>query len=463
VLAVEWIVFKCWYPFADYFNDSYDYLAAAAHRDTIGYRPIGYSLFLRLVHAMSASDTLLVTLQYILVKGACLALFLTLVRRCGLGPRTSGVLLAFVLLDPTIPYLCNFVSSDPLFVGLSLIWITVLLGLVRAPSWWRLVLQVVLLFVIFNVRYVALYYPAVASLGFLLLRKKASAAFKVTGIVCSIGVVLIGMTWIKRLTYEETGAETFSAFGGWQIANNALHVYHVLPVDTVALPSAACAEIAVDVRNYFVRLAPSYLKQGRFVTSGYMWEHESPLHTYMDTLRARQHMAYFDAWNRVGPVFAEYGKFVVRRHPIAYMRYYLLNSAKSFFLTQLDAFGRYNRGDSTVDPAAVEWFQYRSSRIWARSFKASKNIFAPWPWIILGLNSFFGIATLWYLLSRKQREANPVFTAFLVLIGTYLFVNALFSIAASPTVLRYLILPMILLFFFTIAALGILWRPAEKV
>lgn len=178
VLAVEWIVFKCSYPFADFFTDSYSYIEAAANHDAIGYRPIGYSLFLRLVHAVWTSDTFLVTLQYILVQGACLGLFLTLVRRCGLGPRASSVLLAFVLLDPTIPYLCNYVSSDALFVGLSIIWLTVLMGMLRAPTWWRLALQVVLLFIIFNVRYIALYYPVVASLSFLLLRKKSVAALQ---------------------------------------------------------------------------------------------------------------------------------------------------------------------------------------------------------------------------------------------------------------------------------------------
>jgi hypothetical protein len=457
-MAVEWIVFKCFYPFADFFTDSFSYIEAAVQQDAIGYRPIGYSLFLRFVHAVWASDTFLVTVQYILVQGVCLGLFLTLVRRCSLGPRASGAMLVFLLVNPTIAYLCNYVSSDALFVGLSIIWLTVLMGMVRSPAWWRLALQVALLFIIFNLRYVALYYPAVASLSFVLLRKKASVAFKLTGIVCSIGAVMGCTNWIKHITYKETGAEIFSAFSGWQIANNALHLYPFLPVDTVGLPSPAAAELATDVHSYFKRMAPALLQRGPVSTTEYMWVRSSPLHIYMDTLRSRQHTNYFNAWNRVGPVFTEYGYFLVRRHPLAYIRYYVWTSTETFFLSPLDVFAVYNEGNPTVDNVAVSWFHYRDKRVRAWSSAGQAALLAPWPWIVLLLNLVFVITTIWYLFSRRRREANPVFTSALEVTAAYLLSNAVFCIAASPSVFRYQILPMILLFFFTVAALGSVWK-----
>ena len=457
-MVVEWIVFKSCYPFADFFTDSYSYIEAAAQHDAIGYRPIGYSLFLRLVHAVWGSDTFLVTLQYILVQGACLGLFLTLVRQCSLSTRTSVILLAFLLLNPTIPYLCNYVSSDALFVGLSLIWLTVLMGVARTPSWWRLALQVSLLFIIFNLRYVALYYPAVASLSFLLLRKKASAVFKLTGIVCSIGVVLFCTGWIKHITYKRTGADVFSAFSGWQIANNALHMYPFLPVDTVGLPSPESQELAMVVRSFFARTGPALLKRGSVPTTEYMWVRSSPLHFYMSLLRGRQRTTYFNAWNRVGPVFTQYGYFLVRRHPLAYIRYYGWNSAKSFFVSPLDVFAVYNEGHPTVDQVAATWFHYRDTRVRAWSFTAQAELMAPWPWIVLYLNIAFVITVVVFLSSRGRRERHPVFTGSLELTAAYLLSNALFCIAASPSVFRYQILPMILLFFLTVAALGILWE-----
>jgi hypothetical protein len=454
-MVLEWIVFKRYYPMADFFTDSYSYIATAAQQDPIGYRPVGYSIFLRLVHAICVSDTFLVTLQYVLVQAATLGLLFTLVRRCPLPARAAGVMLAFVLLNPTIPYLCNYVSSDALFVALSLIWITGLIGMSRAPAWWRLGLQIALLFVIFNLRYIAMFYPAVASLSFLLLRKKASAVFKLVGIACSLGVIVVCMNVIKRITYRETGANIFSAFSAWQIANNALHLYPFLPVDTAGFPSPECERVAADVRAYFVKAGPSLLKRGPVSTTEYMWERSSPLHIYMDSLQTAQHTDYFRAWNRVGPVFTQYGYFLIRKHPLAYARYYGWNSMKCFFVSPLSEFTVYNEGHSSIDAAAMKWFVYRGphARVWSAT--GQEPLLAPWPWICFFLNIIFLVTTIWFLSSARRREEHPVFTGALEVTAAYLLSNALFCILASPTVFRYQILPMTLLFFFIVATLGI--------
>ena len=111
-----------------------------------------------------------------------------------------------------------------------------------------------------------------------------------------------------------------------------------------------------------------------------------------------------------------------------------------------------------MDKVAVDWFHYRDTQVRASSFTAQEGLMAPWPWIALYLNLAFVITTLWYLSSRGRGERHPVFTGSLELTAAYLLSNALFCIAASPSVFRYQILPMILLFFFTVAALGILWE-----
>ena len=462
IMIVEWIVFKCCYPFADFFTDSYSYIDSAVNGDAIGYRPVGYSMFLRIVHAISTSDTFLVTLQYILVQGATLGLFLTLVKRCGLSVRTASVVLLVLLLNPMIPYLCNYVSSDALFVGLSLIWITVLMGLVREPNWWRLVLQVALLFVIFNLRYIALFYPAVASLTFLLMRKKGSVGFKLTGIICSIGVVTACTSWIKHITYKETGADVFSAFSGWQIANNALHLYPWLPVDTTGLPTPECSELARDVRQYFDTAGPAMLKRGPASTTEYMWVRTSPLHRYMNDVRRRQHTTYWITWNRVAPVFTRYGYFLIRRHPLAYARYYGWPSARAFFVSPLDVFAVYNEGNKTVDSIAMKWFHYPGTRTRVRSATFQAGLLAPAPWIYVFLNIAFVVVCLWFLSARGCRERFPVFAGALEVTAAYLLSNAFFCIFASPSVLRYQVLPMILLFLFTVSGLRILMETKAK-
>jgi hypothetical protein len=451
LMVAEWILFKWFYPYADYFTDSYTYIHAAWQGDWISYRPIGYSLFLRAVHALNHSDTFLVTLQYVLVQGACLGLFGMLVKRCGLGGLAARLGLAFLVLDPAVPWLCNFVSSDALFMGLSLIWITLLVAMIREPSWWRLALQTMLLLAIFNMRYAALFYPVVSALTFLLMRKKASTGFKLAGIATSIGVVGVCTLWIKRITYKETGVEVFSGFSGWQVASNVMNLYPFIPVDTAGLSSPECRELAGYARSYFSKMGRSVLSGGPRATTDYLWLPDAPLHRYMNAHRIRQRTDYFTAWNRVAPVFTRYGYSVIRRHPAAFVRYYLCPSAKTFFLPPLAEFEVYNDGRAIVDPIARDWFHYRGLNVRIRYSGAPKRVFAPIPWIYLALNIAFAVTAAPFLCSKCCRERNPVFTGCLELVAVYVLCNACFGIFASPTIVRYQVLTMTLLFLFTLS------------
>src|ERR1700761_23691 len=166
VMLLSWILFKVFYPFADYFTDSYTYIQAAADKDLISYRPIGYSVFLRIVHAVSVSDTFLVSLQYVLVQGAGLCLFFVLITTYRFSLWTQRLLLAFLLLNPLIHYICNCVSSDALFIFGSLFWVILLLRLVRRPSVGVMIAQAVLLLLLFYLRYIALYAVVVSVAAF---------------------------------------------------------------------------------------------------------------------------------------------------------------------------------------------------------------------------------------------------------------------------------------------------------
>src|SRR5260221_12976103 len=86
-----WIIFKHFYPYADYFTDSYSYIQAAAGKDVIDYRPIGYSIFLRLGHVVSGFVYFFVTLQYVVVQAAHLVFYIHLQRSCRPAPWGARV------------------------------------------------------------------------------------------------------------------------------------------------------------------------------------------------------------------------------------------------------------------------------------------------------------------------------------------------------------------------------------
>jgi hypothetical protein len=450
-MAVLWILFKCCYPYADFFTDSYTYIQAAADRDAISFRPVGYSLFLRLVHGVSRSDTVLVTIQFLLVQSSCWVLFLFLCRRCAPGPRIWWLIAAFLVLDPLVYYISNFVSSDALFIALSLFWLTSLMRSMFTPGWCGLVIQWILLLLIFYTRYVALFYPVVAAICYCWLRR--DWWFRLAAMAGSVAIVAAGVLVTRAVTQAETGAPTFSAFSGWQMANNALHIYPWLPVDRTGLPPGTDS-LAGYVDRYFLREGPGLRLHPPGATTAYMWEETSPLHEYLNDYRRRQSpLSYFKAWNRVAPVFSRYGYFLLERHPAAFSRYYLAPSAQSFFFSPLDVLHTYLDGKKEIDPVARDWFGYGSGRPRVFSATLQGRICAPFPWLSLVLMAAFGVVAALFAFKRELRGRHPAFTGCLRVAGIYLGVNFCFNVFASPSVYRYQVLPLILLFIFTACGL----------
>jgi hypothetical protein len=458
--ALLWVLFKCCYPYADFFTDSYTYIQAAADHDAISYRPIGYSLFLRLMHWICRSDTFLVTIQFLLVQSACWLLFVFICRRCAPAAWVQVLIAAFLLVDPLVYYISNFVSSDVLFIALSLFWLVSLIQITDAPTWRGLVIQWILLLLIFYTRYVALFYPIVAVISYCWLRR--GWRFRLAAMAGSVMIVAAGVGYTRELTWSETKAPVFSAFSGWQMANNALNLYPRLPVDTAGLPPET-QPLASYVDRYFNREGATLPKETPGATTAYMWEKKSPLHAYLDDyrranseLRQRTDSArlpYFIAWNRVAPVFSRYGYLVLQRHPVAFARYYLWPSALSFFLSPLDVLSTYLDGKNEIDPVAREWFGYGSGKPRVYSATLQGKICAPFPWLSLVLTLGFALMTVSFIIRRDLREQYPAFTSFLRVAAVYLGVNFCFNVFASPSVYRYQILPLILLFIFTACGL----------
>jgi hypothetical protein len=439
-ILLQFFIFKHFYPNASFFQDSYNYIYSAMEHDVISYRPIGYSWFLIFIHAISASDTFLVFVQYCLLQGAGLYLYVSIVRLYCPAKIIKHILFFFLLFDPIILYLANEVSSDALFISLSLVWLAALLWLIRRPSVRHLLVQLILLILIFYTRYNALCYPVIAAAAFLLTRK--GPIFKLTGIVSSVLVLVIGVLVVREATRQETGVKIFSAFSAWQIANNALFMYPYIRVDPSHLPSAECREL-----DSLVKATPAHQP----VDTWYMWEPQSPLKKYLLMRQRREHIGYFTAWNKVAPVYSQYGYYLTSRHPLLFTREYLWPSARTFFYPSLEILMRYNEGESNVDQTAKDWFRLSSTKVRIACSPALQGrLLGPFPAFYLVINLAFVLGAVLFLISGKGRTDESGFREGLLMTVTYFAVNAAFCIFATPNMLRYQLAPMIFLFVFTL-------------
>ncbi|THU39700.1 hypothetical protein FAM09_14485 [Niastella caeni] len=454
-ILLQFVIFKICYPFPDFFSDSYTYINAAAHHHVISVRPIGYSRFLELIHLMTTSDTALIFIQYLVVQTGVLLLFFSVRYFFPLHKTISHVLFAIGVFNPLALYISNYVSSDALFVGLAIIWFTQLLWIINRPRWIQLLPLAGLLFLLFTLRFAALYLPAIALLA--LLFCACNWLFKLTGIAFTVLPIFIEIQRIRYITKKETGTAIFSAFGSWMSVNNVLHMYPYIKVQDADLPSADCKAFNRVVKQYFDTM-PVSERPYPSLTFYYLWAGTAPLKTYHHSFQIQKKInGYFNAWHAVAPIYSQYSNRLIRQHPVAFAQYYLWPNVKWYGLPKLESLCIYNTGINTVDSTAIKWFKYKSDQVRSVNKTIQGTILQPMPYWFLLVNIAF-CTLLVMVIARVKRYSLP-FGLFrtLLLAGGFWIINFCFSIYAAPIVLRFQFFPMIVYSTFSLVLINILF------
>jgi len=439
-IIIQFILFKLCYPFADFYADSYTYLNAATNHYKISFRPIGYSRFLEFIHSVTASDTVVTFLQYVIIQAGALFFFFTIRYFYPLRRSISILLFVVLLFNPVILYISNYISSDAVFTGLSLMWLTLLIWIINQPRWIQLFPLSCLLFFLFNLRFAAIYMPATALLALLLSHRTLS--FKLMGTLLIVLPVASTIHRIKNITEEETGTKVFSAFGSWMAVNNALHMYPYIQVQDADLPSEECQDLNRIVKQYFKN--PSALRPYPGLTFDYLWANNAPLKEYQRYLQDHEKIIpYFRSWYAAAPVFSNYSNQLVLQHPAAFAHYFLWPNTKWYCLPPLESFVIYNVGNDKVDSIAINWFKYKSNRVGCFNKTIQGTLLKPLPYWFLLVNIIFCGALAIVLAKAKHYALPPALFRTLLLAGSFWLVNFCFSIYAAPVVLRFELFPMI--------------------
>jgi len=445
-MILQIIIFKVLYPYADFCSDSYSYIYAAATHQGVSIWPIGYAKFLGLFHLITSSDTALVVFQYLFVQLSAAYFFFTILYFYKPTDLICTIIFIFLFFNPLILYVSNYVSSDALFLGLSLIWLTQLIRMINSPRPYQVFTHALIIAIAFTVRYNAMYYPFITVIALLLSKHKW--LFKIVGIVLPLLLIAIFVDYTRNRAYELTGAKQFSVFGGWQMANNALYMYpHIQVQEPVP---AACQPFHEVVKHYF-KIAPEELKevspkQGAF----YIKFSHAPLKQYLaenfdykkDTTDG------VAAWGSVAPVYGEYGSFLIKQHPIAFAQYFLWPNSFNYILPPLEKLEVYNLGDEHVSSIAKYWFHYPHSKVKAISFTAQGRLLFLFPTIFMAINIVLIGGIIWWLFEKGLKKSDLHFIYAVILVSALLLINAAFGILASPIVFRYQVFPMIIFFSF---------------
>lgn len=464
LVIIQFIIFKLLYPFPDFFSDSYSYLSAAYLHLDVNIWPIGYSRFLFYFHALTHSATALIFFQYFFLEVSALYFYHTIVYFYTTGKNTRIFLCLFLFFNPLFLYLSNYVTTDAIFTGLSLIWLTQMIWIIHRPRIYMVLIQALVMFIAFTFRYNAMIYPIISALVFLLSRQRNWV--KIAGIFSGPILIIPFIIFSSNAAKKMTGTAQFPPIlGGWQWGNNALYMREYIDVDSTKFPSPETAELdhlarqfyrvtppqdrdlPAYVANFFIRQPNAPLKQ-------YMARHFNPKTTYEDVV----------AWGKVAPIFGQYGLHLIKKYPIAYARYFMLVNTKNYFLPPLEKLEVYNLGMDEIWPIAAYWFDYPSLKIKSVSKTLQGTLLFVFTGLFMALNIYF-MGGLFMFFRRKGLEtADRFYRNTIFFISVFLLLNFCFSVFANIIVIRYEVFPMIVFLAFSMLLTDYLEQsvPARK-
>jgi hypothetical protein len=443
-IVVQFAIFKYLYPFASYIHgDSFSYIKAAAQNLDINTYPIGYSRFLRLFNVFTKSDTALVAFQYLFIQASTLFLLFTIFYFYRPGKVTQYILLVFMALNPLFLHLANLVSSDCLFVGLSLTWFGLLLWITHEPSNKVIIWHTVILFIAFTVRYNAIVYPLITTLAFsisgLPLRKK------ITGVLAAILLCGLFVCFTSYRYKKLTGYWQFSPFTGWLMTNNAMYAFrYVEKTDRKPIPQKF-QRLDSMVREYFDSTHRNYLRypvEAYKASTAYMWSPGLTMFKYREQVfRKDTSTSEFKKWASMGPIYKEYGIYMIRSYPLHFARYYLWPNIMKYYAPPVEFLGEYNSGKDKVAKEAQMWFEYKSLNVYTRMKNKKVQILDFYPILsgILNLVMFFLL--IFYCLLKGWE--NNIINKGIVLGSSMWLINAGFTISVSSAALRFQSFPVI--------------------
>ncbi len=463
-IVLQFAIFKYFYPFASYIHgDSFSYLNAAYQNLDISTYMIGYSRFLRLFSVFFTSDLALTAFQYLLVQTSALFFLSTLFYFYQPGKKMQVVLFVFMLFNPLFLHLANLISSDCLFLSLSLTWLSLLLWIIHRPSTGIVIGLALVLFLAFTLRYNALIYPLITLIAFLLapmpLRRKITG-FAAGVILC---ILFAGYTTIKY--HEVTGRWQYAPFSGWQWANNSMYVYRYIDsADRKPVPERF-RELDQMIRTYFdnTRDVKKNPQEALIASTAYMWSPGLPLFRYRNKLfnRTDSNANEFKRWASMGPLYGDYGRYIIRQYPWQFLRHFVWPNSHKYYAPPVEFLAQYNSGKKGVTEVAKNWFGYKDKQLLRRTQTPDVHILDFYP-ILTGTMNVVFLACLVCFIWLKGFKQPGAFRKGVLLISLIWLINAGFTILASSAALRFQSFPVLLIITFALLLVDWLIRSASK-
>jgi len=430
--VVYFIWLRFLYPIPSYYSDSFTWLGAAKTGQPISVRPVGYSKLIMFCKLFSASDLALIAAQFFSNLFVNLFLFFTFTWFFPVRKAAKIVLYVVLIVNPFYLFYSNYISSDAFFCCLTVLWFTLLIWIMHRPTWPFVLAQLVVLAALFELRYNAMFFPAIAAIAFF--TAKQTVRWKIANTAFSFLLIASIALYTVYLTKSYTGTKTFSAFSGWQLANNALHILKHEPIDTTGIEDKEVKALIRYNVDFFDTTSQSF--PDTLASAVYMWDPNSPLKKYIQDWPQKK-KNYFLTWNALGPVYSEFGKTIILQKPVSYIKRFVLPNTTAYFFPPLEIYKTYMEEITSLPPVAVKYYHYKNNSIPAHHPGIYAFVFKPVPLIFFVVNLLLLLSSLYYGISKKYVKQPKLFNYTLLCFAALCIANFFFIVLLAPSVLRY--------------------------
>ena len=432
ISIVYFFTLRFLFPVPSYYSDSYTWIGAARTGQPVTFRPVGYSKIIEFLQLLGKGDFLLIFTQYFLNLFANLLLFFTSTYFFTFKSWLKKLLFLFLIANPFYLFYSNYISSDAFFNSITVVWFTLLMWIFHKPKWSLLIAKLILLAILFELRYNAIFFPVISGVAILL--TSMPMVKKITGIGLSL-VLIVGIMIATTIVTENfTGTKTFSAFSGWQLANDALHIMQHEKIDTNKIESKEVKALTGFLVHFFDTARQTFPDSG--ATAVFMWHINSPLKRYM-RIYDRSSKSYFKTWNEVGPLYNEFGKIIILQKPLAYIQHFVLPNAKANLLPPLEIYDTYMEDHDTIAAVASKYFAYSSNRTRPHHPKIYALVFKPMQYLFVCMNIVLLLFGNYYLWFDKYQFQPKLYNYTLLCFAAFFVANFFFIVLLAPTVFRY--------------------------
>ncbi|PZF72928.1 hypothetical protein [Taibaiella soli] len=436
------IFFKFLFPYPDVFLDSVNYLQWGLTDAQIAYRPLGYSHFLMLFSGYGNNYINVVAFQYLVFVIATKFFLDTIFSIFNPNNKIKWLCWILILLNPINLFINNLISTDGLFISFSAVWLASLLQFLYAGKrkYVYLAIHLISFIFLFGLRYNALYYPAISVLAFLFL-KKENFLTKLIPVVLTSAVFLTLYINTCDNSDKQVGVPILSGFGGWAMANNALHVYRVTNVDSSIWDDSDDKEL----HQFVLRFKDSISGTKTGVTDRFLWDKKSPLKQYLaKDLKLKKYTNYLAGWWGESIQYNTFGKKLIMSYPGAFFKGFYGPNLGYVFYPPTEVLGMYNQYNQHLEPSWQEYFGVHQDQFTTKApaiqecFVKAFDLFCIPLSIITTLCSLF-LAFLFVKTVAKRKSVTPAF-ATLVILAAFYIISTLLLAFAHPVLLRYILL-----------------------